>query len=72
MDIVGAGMSVGSSIEERERALRAWFTRGVDHVRHVIDGLDIGWGGVQSWATARMPPVEGLHLDVCCGSLGTR
>ncbi len=32
-----------------------------------IDGLDIGWGGVQRWATARMPPVEGLHVDVACG-----
>jgi SAM-dependent methyltransferase len=60
-------VSDSSSIEGRERALRAWFTRGAEPIRQVIDGLDIGWGGVQSWATARMPPVEGLHLDVCCG-----
>jgi ubiquinone/menaquinone biosynthesis C-methylase UbiE len=32
-----------------------------------IDGLDIGWGGVQRWATARMPEVAGLHLDIACG-----
>ena len=33
----------------------------------IIDGLDIGWGGVQRWATARMPEVVGLHLDFACG-----
>jgi hypothetical protein len=33
-----------------------------------IDGLDIGWGGVQRWATAHIPkPTEGPHLDFACG-----
>jgi hypothetical protein len=36
----------------REQALRAWFTRDADPVSRQIDGLDIGWGGVQCWATA--------------------
>jgi len=52
----------------REQALRAWFTRDADPVLRQVDGLDIGWGGVQCWATARMPPpTEGPHLDVACG-----
>ncbi|UCC11449.1 MAG: class I SAM-dependent methyltransferase [candidate division WOR-3 bacterium] len=33
----------------------------------IIDGLDIGWGGVQRWATSRMPEIAGLHLDFACG-----
>jgi SAM-dependent methyltransferase len=57
----------GSPIETREQLLRAWFTRGSDPLLRQIDGLDIGWGGVQRWATARMPPVEGLHVDMACG-----
>ena len=33
-----------------------------------MDGLDVGWGGVQRWATAPMPLLaDGLHLDVACG-----
>jgi SAM-dependent methyltransferase len=56
------------SIASREQALRAWFTRDADAVLRQIDGLDIGWGGVQRWATARMPPLaRGLHLDLACG-----
>jgi ubiquinone/menaquinone biosynthesis C-methylase UbiE len=55
------------TIRRREAQLRAWFVRDCDPVRQVIDGLDIGWGGVQRWATARMPPVSGLHLDLACG-----
>jgi SAM-dependent methyltransferase len=52
----------------RERALRAWFTRDADPVLREIDGLDIGWGGVQRWATAQMPPFVGRsHLDFACG-----
>jgi ubiquinone/menaquinone biosynthesis C-methylase UbiE len=52
----------------RERALRAWFTAGADPVMRQIDGLDIGWGGVQRWLTARMPhPGAGPHLDFACG-----
>jgi SAM-dependent methyltransferase len=51
----------------REARLRAWFVRDCDPVRQTIDGLDIGWGGVQRWATARMPRVSGLHLDLACG-----
>ncbi len=52
----------------REQALRAWFTRDADPVLAQIDGLDIGWGGVQRWATTRVPPpTHGLHLDFACG-----
>jgi ubiquinone/menaquinone biosynthesis C-methylase UbiE len=47
--------------------LREWFTKGVDPILKVIDGLDIGWGGIQRWATAHMPSIEGVHLDVACG-----
>ena len=33
-----------------------------------IDGIDIGWGGSQRWATARMFSIdEGTHLDVASG-----
>jgi len=57
-----------TAIIERERILREWFTRECDPIQKVVDGLDIGWGGVQRWATARMsPPTAGLHLDVACG-----
>lgn len=57
-----------SQILARERELRAWFTRHADPLLRQIDGLDIGWGGVQRWATARMPPLAGgLHLDFACG-----
>jgi N-acetylglutamate synthase-like GNAT family acetyltransferase/SAM-dependent methyltransferase len=52
----------------REQALRAWLTRDADPLLAQIDGLDIGWGGVQRWATARMPPpTAGPHLDLACG-----
>jgi hypothetical protein len=52
----------------REQALRDWFTRDADPVLAQIDGLDVGWGGTQRWATARMPsPARGLHLDAACG-----
>jgi SAM-dependent methyltransferase len=52
----------------REAQLRAWFTRDADALLREIDGLDIGWGGVQRWAAARMPSIAcGLHLDVACG-----
>jgi SAM-dependent methyltransferase len=55
-------------ILSRERALRAWFTRDAGVVLREIDGLDIGWGGVQRWATARMSSLSsGLHLDFACG-----
>jgi hypothetical protein len=56
-----------STILGREQQLRAWFTQNCDPLRKVIDGLDIGWGGFQRWATAQMPAVEGRHLDVACG-----
>lgn len=57
-----------SQATAREQALRAWFTQDADPVLAQIDGLDIGWGGVQRWATARMPPpTGGPHLDVACG-----
>lgn len=55
-------------IEERERALRMWFTRNATGERATVDGLDIGWGGVQRWATSRMPDLgAGRHLDFACG-----
>jgi SAM-dependent methyltransferase len=56
------------AIRCREAHLRAWFVRDCDPIRQAIDGLDVGWGGVQRWATARMPSVAGgLHLDLACG-----
>lgn len=56
------------SIVAREDALRDWLTQTRDTVDREIDGLDVGWGGVQRWATARMPDVgHGLHLDFACG-----
>lgn len=55
------------AICRREAQLRAWFVRDCDRVQSIIDGLDIGWGGVQRWATARIPPLSGLHLDLACG-----
>jgi SAM-dependent methyltransferase len=55
-------------IRDREQELRTWFTRDADPMLRQIDGLDIGWGGVQRWATATMPtPDRGSHLDVACG-----
>ena len=54
-------------ISAREALLRAWFTQGCDRVQGVVDGLDIGWGSVQRWATARMPPPAAMHLDMACG-----
>jgi SAM-dependent methyltransferase len=54
-------------ILNREERLRTWFTRNCDPLQKIVDGLDIGWGGVQRWATARMPAVRGRHLDVACG-----
>lgn len=55
-------------IRKLEDELRAWFTGGTAEPRSVVDGLDIGWGGVQRWATSAMPdPGSGLHLDFACG-----
>jgi SAM-dependent methyltransferase len=54
-------------IIEQENRLRDWFTQECDPIQAVVDGLDIGWGGAQRWATARMPAPEGLHLDIACG-----
>jgi SAM-dependent methyltransferase len=57
-----------TTVIEREKRLRAWFTQGCDPTQKMVDGLDIGWGGVQRWAAARMPlPATGPHLDVACG-----
>ena len=59
---------VECQILAREQALRAWFTRNADTVLVQIDGLDIGWGGVQRWVTRHIPlPEDGLHLDFACG-----
>jgi SAM-dependent methyltransferase len=60
--------SAEAAIIKREERLRTWFTQECDPIQKVVDGLDIGWGGVQRWATAQIPPpTEGLHLDVACG-----
>jgi len=62
------GSTIESQILPREQALRAWFTRDADLVLAQIDGLDIGWGGIQRWATAHLPdPAAGPHLDLACG-----
>jgi SAM-dependent methyltransferase len=59
---------VDKQILLKERALRAWFIRDADPVRAQVDGLDIGWGGIQHWTTAQIPPqILGLHLDFACG-----
>jgi len=56
------------AIFKRERRLRDWFIRGSDPIQAVVDGLDIGWGGVQSWATAQISlPSQTRHLDFACG-----
>ncbi len=60
-------MNPDSAIVRREQHLRDWFTRDKEPVMKIIDGLDIGWGGVQRWATSHMPEVAGLHLDFACG-----
>lgn len=57
-----------SQILFQEEVLRKWFTRDADTILFEVDGLDIGWGGVQRWATRRMPSVNrGMHLDFACG-----
>src|SRR2546430_10042036 len=56
------------SILGREETLRSWLVKGRDPIIQAIDGLDIGWGGIQRWATARMAHLgDGLHLDFACG-----
>jgi SAM-dependent methyltransferase len=55
-------------IFEQEHKLREWFTQKYDPIRKVVESLDIGWGGVQRWATGRMPMLTGgPHLDFACG-----
>jgi SAM-dependent methyltransferase len=57
-----------AAILEKEDKLRAWFTQECDPARKVVDGLDIGWGGVQRWATGRISiPATSQHLDIACG-----
>lgn len=61
-------MNVEPFIVTREDDLRSWLTKNRSPVDREIDGLDVGWGGVQRWATARMPePGDDLHLDFACG-----
>src|SRR3989442_13622406 len=56
------------SILGREETLRSWLVKGRDPIIQEIDGLDIGWGGVQRWTTARMADLgDGLHLDFAGG-----
>ena len=55
-------------LARREEALRRWFVRDCDPVRAEIDGLDIGWGGVQRWITSVLPlQTCRQHLDFACG-----
>jgi SAM-dependent methyltransferase len=57
-----------AAIERKEDRLREWFTRSAVGPRRTIDALDIGWGGVQRWATSIMPDLgSGRHLDFACG-----
>ena len=57
-----------TEIIEQELLLREWFTRDCDPVQKIIDGLDIGWGGTQRWATGRLRlNARGKHLDFACG-----
>ena len=64
---MSSGLS-DAAIIEREHKLRKWFTQKYDPIRKVVESLDIGWGGVQRWATGRLPlPAEGPHLDIACG-----
>jgi SAM-dependent methyltransferase len=60
--------SSDAAIIEREERLREWFTQGCDPVRKMVESLDVGWGGVQRWATGRISLfAPGPHLDVACG-----
>lgn len=57
-----------STIIKKETTLRNWFTRDCDKTMKTIDGLDIGWGGTQRWATSIIPlSARAPHLDFCCG-----
>ena len=57
-----------AAIIGREKELRDWFTHGKDELMQEVDGLDIGWGASQRWATSRMPDIaSGWHLDFACG-----
>lgn len=61
-------MITDAIIIKKEIELRDWFTRDCDETMKVIDGLDVGWGGTQRWATANMPvSLAAPHLDFCCG-----
>jgi len=61
-------MSDVQSILQREADLRQWFVRNCDPIEAQIDGLDIGWGGVERWITAQLPlEPSGRHLDFACG-----
>jgi len=56
-------------IAAREDTLRAWLFHEQDPALRATNGLDVGWGGVQRWATARMPrPTKRPHLDFACGA----
>ena len=56
------------AIIDRGERLRGWFTQEYDPGRKIVESLDVGWGGVQRWATGRIClPAKGPHLDVACG-----
>jgi len=61
-------MSTDREMRAKEEALRRWFVRGCDPIDAEIDGLDIGWGGIQRWMTGILPLEECRHhLDFACG-----
>ncbi len=55
-------------VVEKEDKLRAWFVRDCDPIDAEIDGLDIGWGGIQRWMTGLLDLEScSRHLDFACG-----
>lgn len=61
-------MTNKNRISDKEKELRRWFVRDRDRIDAEIDGLDIGWGGVQRWMTSKLPlSASSRHLDFACG-----
>ena len=56
-----------AAIEGWERRLRTWYTKDDDPILRDVNELDLGWGGVQRWATTVIPPIGSPHLDFACG-----
>jgi SAM-dependent methyltransferase len=67
---VGGALSrrdLEAAIEGWERRLRTWYTKDDDAILRDVNELDLGWGGVQRWASAAIPPIGSPHLDFACG-----